>query len=136
MIAAIGEKWWKGESNKVYLITGTAWKNGVIDYVGADKTPIGRVVVRAGQTAKGKNFYITFTFWGNRVGLALKTKRFDRVVGIGAIRKTKSKTGTIYYAMNCEYFNREPKADKMYAKTPTGNFDIDDWKQERFDEPF
>ena len=136
MIVPIGSKWVDRKEYKVYLLCGSAWKNGTIDYLGEDKTPVGRVSVLAGETMSGKKLYVTVNIWGNRVGLAIKTKRFDRVVGIGAIRKTKSKTGTIYYAMNCEYFNREPKADKMYAKTPTGNFDIDDWKQERFDEPF
>lgn len=137
MIAQIGDRWSKdGEKQKVWLLTGAAYKNGVINYIGKDKTPVGQVLVDAGKTMNGKRLFVTVQFWEGRVGLAMKVKRFDRVLAIGTLRKMQNKTtGTIYYSINSSFFQREDKPKKYYTNTPK-TFDLEDYRGDLKDDPF
>ena len=136
MIAQIGDKWHNGEKQKVWLIIGYAYKNGSINYIGEDKQPVGNILVNAGESMTRKHVYITLQLWQNRVGLAMKVKRFDRIMAIGTLKKTQNKkTGTVYYFLTANFLIKEDKPSKHYLNVPKA-FDLEDYRGDMADDPF
>lgn len=96
----IGKRYYSGNEQGIYLLQGTATRDGEVSDVG-DK-PHAKVSIAAGETADGDTIFVTLNGWRDMAGQVAFIRKRDSVLAIGRFTK-REYNGKTYYNLDADF---------------------------------
>ena len=117
-----GTSYYKGQARPVYLLQGTAIRNG--EHAPVQGKPHGKVAVAAAQTREGETIFVTLNGWRDKAHQVARVKKMDSLFAIGVL-KQKVSGGITYYDLDVDFlcvsgespsipFAEEPEPEEIF----------------------